>query len=90
MKISNLCEEQNPYAATTYEALLRKEEKEIREHISVIQYNNINYMLKLQIEHQLKLYGEKITDQLEQLERENEMLKKTIVCSYLYLTFILE
>ena len=47
MKISNLCEEQNPYAATTYEALLRKEEKEIREHISVIQYNNFNYMLKL-------------------------------------------
>lgn len=49
MKVNNLCEEQNPYAATTYEALLRKEEKEIREHISVIIILTICYYYRLNI-----------------------------------------
>jgi len=47
-----------------YELLLRKLENDIRHHIS--------------IENQIKLYGEKITIKLEELERDNEILSNKI------------
>ena len=48
-----------------YETLLRKLESDIRQHIS--------------IEHQLKLYGEKLIDKLEDLEKENMILSEKLV-----------
>ena len=48
-----------------YESLLRKEECDIRQHIS--------------IQHQLKLYGEKLIDKLEELEKENLILSEKLV-----------
>ena len=48
-----------------YETLLRKLESDIRQHIS--------------IEHQLKLYGEKLIDKLEELEKENMILSEKLV-----------
>ena len=48
-----------------YETLLRKLESDIRQHIS--------------IEHQLKLYGEKLIDKLEELEKENMILYEKLV-----------
>ena len=48
-----------------YESLLRKEESDIRQHIS--------------IEHQLKLYSEKLIDKLEELEKENMILFEKLV-----------
>ena len=47
-----------------YELLLRKLENDIRHHIS--------------IENQIKLYGEKITIKLEELEKDNEILSNKI------------
>ena len=52
-------------AAEDYETLLRKEEKEIRQHIN--------------IEHQLKLYIEKLNEKIEKLEKDNFMLQNKLV-----------
>ncbi len=48
-----------------YEHLLRKEEKNIRQHIS--------------IQHQLKLYGERLIEKINELEQENFILIKKLV-----------
>lgn len=58
-------EQESGYAATKYETLLQKEEKEIRNYI--------------RIEHQLKLHCEKLSSQLEEIELENEMLMRKLV-----------
>ena len=62
-------EQESEYAATKYETLLQKEEKEIRNYI--------------RIEHQLKLHCEKLTAQLEEIEIENEMLMRKLVRKYI-------
>ena len=58
-------ESDNEYAAKKYETLLQKEEKEIRNYI--------------RIEHQLKLHCEKLTNRIEEVERENEFLVRKLV-----------
>ena len=72
LKLSLLLNSQKEYEKLTklnvaedYETLLRKEENSIRQHIS--------------IEHQLKLYGEKLIDKLEDLEKENMILSEKLV-----------
>jgi hypothetical protein len=55
----------NENAAEDYEPILRKEEKEIRQHIN--------------IEHQLKLYIEKLKEKIEILEKDNYILQNKIV-----------
>ena len=57
--------ETNDNYSEDYETLLRKLESDIRQHIS--------------IEHQLKLYGEKLIDKLEELEKENMILSEKLV-----------
>ena len=57
--------ENNDNYSEDYETLLRKIESDIRQHIS--------------IEHQLKLYGEKLIDKLEELEKENMILSEKLV-----------
>jgi hypothetical protein len=48
-----------------YETLLRKEESDIRQHIS--------------IEQQLKLHGESLIDKIEELEKDNLILTSKLV-----------
>ena len=48
-----------------YESLLRKEESDIRQHIS--------------IEQQLKLHGESLIDKIEELEKDNLILTSKLV-----------
>ena len=60
----------NENAAEDYEALLRKEEAEIRSHIS--------------IEHQFKIYLDNFSDKICELENDNYLLAKKIVNKYIY------
>ena len=55
----------NENYCTDYESLLRKEENDIRQHIST--------------ENQLKLFAEKLIDKLETLEQENKYLCEKLV-----------
>ena len=55
----------NENAAEDYETLLRKEESEIRSHIS--------------IEHQFKLHLDNLTEKVCELENDNYLLAKKIV-----------
>ena len=56
---------ENENAAEDYETLLRKEESEIRSHIS--------------IEHQFKLHLDNLTEKVCELENDNYLLAKKIV-----------
>ena len=58
-----------------YEILLRKEERNIREHIAN--------------ENRLKLYIKSLTDKLEEYERDNLILLEKIVRTYFNITFFL-
>ena len=58
----------NENAAEDYEALLRKEEAEIRSHIS--------------IEHQFKIHLDNFADKICELENDNYLLAKKIVNKY--------
>jgi len=58
----------NEKAAEDYETLLRKEESEIRSHIS--------------IEHQFKLHLDNLTEKVCELENDNYLLAKKIVNIY--------
>ena len=58
-------EKKDENAAEDYETLLRKEEAEIRQHIS--------------IEHQLKLYMDNMLEKIYELEKDNHLLAKKIV-----------
>jgi len=60
----------NENAAEDYETLLRKEESEIRSHIS--------------IEHQFKLHLDNLTEKVCELENDNYLLAKKIVNIYFY------
>ncbi len=53
--------------SASYEELLRKLEGDIRSHIKVRSYFK-------QIEHQLKLHSDSLTDKVEELEKENSEL----------------
>ena len=59
---------ENENAAEDYETLLRKEESEIRSHIS--------------IEHQFKLHLDNLTEKVCELENDNYLLAKKIVNIY--------
>ena len=61
---------ENENAAEDYETLLRKEESEIRSHIS--------------IEHQFKLHLDNLTEKVCELENDNYLLAKKIVNIYFY------
>jgi hypothetical protein len=60
--------EQNINAAEDYETLLRKEEAEIRQHIS--------------LEHQFKLLYENLSEKIKEAEKDNIILVKRIVSKY--------
>lgn len=60
--------EQNINAAEDYETLLRKEEAEIRQHIS--------------LEHQFKLLYENLSEKIKEAEKDNIILVKRIVSIY--------
>ena len=60
----------NENAAEDYETLLRKEESEIRSHIS--------------IEHQFKLHLDNLTEKVCELENDNYLLAKKIVNIYIF------
>ena len=60
----------NENAAEDYETLLRKEEAEIRSHIS--------------IEHQFKIHLDNFADKICELENDNFLLAKKIVNKYIY------
>ena len=60
--------EQNINAAEDYETLLRKEEAEIRQHIS--------------LEHQFKLLYENFSEKIKEAEKDNKILVKRIVSIY--------
>jgi hypothetical protein len=62
-------EKEDENAAEDYETLLRKEEAEIRQHIS--------------IEHQFKLHMDNMLEKIYELENDNYLLAKKIVNKYL-------
>ena len=62
-------EKEDEKAAEDYETLLRKEEAEIRQHIS--------------IEHQFKLHMDNMLEKIYELENDNYLLAKKIVNKYL-------
>ena len=62
-------EKNDENAAEDYETLLRKEEAEIRQHIS--------------IEHQFKLHMDMMLEKIYELENDNYLLAKKIVNKYL-------
>ena len=62
-------EKKDENASEDYEALLRKEEAEIRHHIS--------------IEHQFKLHMDNMLEKINELENDNYLLAKKIVNKYL-------
>lgn len=62
-------EKKDENAAEDYETLLRKEEAEIRQHIS--------------IEHQFKLTMDNMLEKIYELENDNYLLAKKIVNKYL-------
>ena len=62
-------EKEDENAAEDYETLLRKEEAEIRKHIS--------------IEHQFKLHMDNMLEKIYELENDNYLLAKKIVNKYL-------
>ena len=67
-------EDKNPHNENTaedYETLLRKEEAEIRQHISV--------------EHQFKLHLDNFSEKINDLENDNYILAKKIVNNILYI-----
>ena len=61
----------NENTAEDYETLLRKEEAEIRQHISV--------------EHQFKLHLDNFSEKINDLENDNYILAKKIVNNILYI-----
>ena len=63
----------NDNCADNYEILLRKEERNIREHIAN--------------ENQLKLHIKSLTDKLEEYERDNLILLEKIVRTYFNIIF---
>jgi hypothetical protein len=65
----------NDNCTDNYEILLRKEERNIREHIAN--------------ENRLKLYIKSLTDKLEEYERDNLILLEKIVRTYFNITFFL-